>query len=267
MVSFPPCKINLGLSVIEKRNDGFHNLETCFYPVPLTDVLEILPSTHITFTATGTVIPGPAADNLCLRAYQLLKKDFDLPPVDIHLHKVIPTGAGLGGGSSDAAHTLLLLNSMFELKLSANQLNKYAQQLGSDCAFFIHDQPMLGTGRGEILEPLSISLKGKFLVLLKPDIHVSTAEAYAGVLPAHPTDSVRYILEKTDIKEWKHSLRNDFENSVFQKHPAIASCKTELYQAGAVYASMSGSGAAVFGVFDNEVSLSHPFLIWSGMLR
>lgn len=266
MIAFPPCKINLGLNVLSKRSDGYHNLETCFYPLPFTDILEILPAENLVFIPTGNAIPGESTDNLCLRAYHLLRKDFSIDPVDIYLHKVIPTGAGLGGGSSDAAYTLRLLNEIFSLNLTTAQLKDYAQQLGSDCAFFVEDEVCLGTGRGELLEPIQVSLKDKFLVLLKPDVHVSTAEAYKGVVPQAADPSVRYILENTSLSQWKELLKNDFEASVFKAYPAIEQCKTSLYEQGAIYASMSGSGSAVFGIFNEPVNYVGTNVVWSGVL-
>lgn len=266
MVSFPPCKINLGLNVIEKRSDGYHNLETVFYPIPLNDIVEIIPADTTQFIASGITIPGDKSTNLCLKAYELLKSTYKLPPVEIRLHKVIPTGAGLGGGSADAAHTLRLLNKLFNLQLSISQLQDYAQQLGSDCAFFIEDKPMLGLGRGELLEPIQLSLKGKFLVLLKPNVHVSTAEAYKGVKPTRSQPSVREIVENTPIEKWRNLLKNDFEESVFKAHPIISEYKEKLYAAGALYACMSGSGSSVFGIFEKPFNFTGEDLVWSGLL-
>lgn len=269
MVSFPHCKINLGLNVIAKRPDGFHDIETCFYPIPWTDVLEIIQSQELKFEATGLNIPGLSKDNLCLKAYELLKKDFDLSPIHIHLHKLLPTGAGLGGGSSNAAFALRTINGIFNLNLSSSQLAAYASALGSDCAFFIHNQPMMGTGRGEILAPVNISLTGKFLVLIKPDIHVATAEAYTNIKPEKPSQSIKKIVEEMPVEYWKEFLKNDFELSVFKIFPAIGELKSAFYNVGAVYASMSGSGASVFGIFDKAVDLKSRFAgmtYWSGML-
>ncbi len=268
MVTFPPCKINLGLGVIRKREDKYHDIETCFYPIPLTDVLEVLPATTVSFEISGNAIPGDASDNLCLKAYRLLQKDYGLPAVKIFLHKVIPSGAGLGGGSSDGAHTLRLLNEVFGLGLSAEKLKEYALQLGSDCPFFIEDRPMLGSGRGEELKPVSVDLSGKFIVLVKPDVHVSTAEAYGGVTPAVPQMPVKDILQKR-VVDWKDVLKNDFETSVFAKYPQIGAIKEKFYQHGALYASMSGSGSAVFGIFEKPVDLKTSFpndFYWSKML-
>lgn len=266
MIAFPPCKINLGLNVLSKRSDGYHNLETCFYPIPFTDILEILPAKNLIFIPTGNAIPGSVSNNLCLRAYELLRRDHPIDPVEIHLHKVIPTGAGLGGGSSDAAYTLRLLNEIFKLQLTMDQLRDYAQQLGSDCAFFVGDDVRLGKGRGELLEPIQVSLKDKFLVLLNPHVHVSTAEAYRGVTPQTTHPSVRHILENTPFSQWQMLLKNDFEASVFKAHPIIEQCKTSLYERGAIYASMSGSGSSVFGIFDEPVEFTGRYLLWSGVL-
>lgn len=267
MIAFPPCKINLGLNVLRKRPDGYHDLDTVFYPVPWTDILEILRADVFAFTASGEAIPGNEPDNLCVRAYQLLQQDYGLPPVHIHLHKIIPTGAGLGGGSSDAAHTLRLLNTLFDLKLTTVQLQNYAARLGSDCAFFISDMPMRGQGRGEILTPVDFFLKGKYLMLVKPDIHVSTADAYRGVTPVDVRPSVIDVLARPPVR-WRNALVNDFEVSVFEKYPAIAALKQQMYDAGAVYASMSGSGASVYGVFDEVpvIQLSSTDNHWMGQL-
>lgn len=268
MVAFPPCKINLGLHILSKRTDGYHALETCFYPVPWTDILEVIPSDTLSFSCSGEAIPGNPNDNLCLRAYHLLQKDFMLSPVRIHLHKIIPTGAGLGGGSADGAYTLRLLNDLFSLNLTPTALAAYAAQLGSDCAFFTQDVPQLGTGRGEILTHINLSLKDKFLVVAKPPIHVSTAEAYAGVTPVTPATGLVQTLTQEPLAAWKEKLHNDFETSVFARHPSIEALKEKFYGAGAVYASMSGSGAAVFGIFDKGVDLAFDAGIvhWSGVL-
>jgi len=268
MVSFPPCKINLGLHIINKRPDGYHNLETCFYPVPWTDILEIVPADAAAFTCSGNLIPGIPEGNLCVKAYDLLRKEFILDPVKIHLHKIIPTGAGLGGGSADAAHTIRLLNELFQLKLSQEKLMAYAAKLGSDCAFFIQDHPMLGTERGGILSKISVPLNRKYLVLITPNIHVSTAEAYAGIYPQQPEHSIQHIVSGS-ITAWKLLMKNDFEESVFRKHPAIRKIKEKMYSLGAIYASMSGSGSTVFGIFETEVNPGNEFpetTVWSGLL-
>jgi 4-diphosphocytidyl-2-C-methyl-D-erythritol kinase len=269
MISFPPCKINVGLNVVLKRTDGYHEIETCFYPVPWTDILEIIPSDTLAFTQTGISIPGKPEENLCVKAYQLLRADFELPPVNIHLHKIIPTGAGLGGGSSNGAYTLRLLNTIFNLEINIAQLKAYASRLGSDCAFFIENKAMLGTGRGEILESVKIDLKGKFIVLIKPDVHISTAEAYTSITPAFNQNRIQDVIEMS-ASTWKTLLYNDFESPVFKKHPSILEIKEKLYQEGATYASMSGSGSTVYGIFEKPVDLKNQFqqeIYWSGILE
>lgn len=268
MVSFPPCKINLGLNVLARRPDGFHDIETCFYPVPWTDILEVIPANAFSFSSTGIPIPGSIDDNLCVKAYRLIQQDIAIPPVAIHLHKVVPMGAGLGGGSSDAAHCLMLLNHVLSLNLSHDQLLMYAARLGSDCAFFLNDQPAIGRGRGEVLQNVHVELKGKYLLLVKPDIHIATADAYKSIVPNNTRMPVADIIQQP-IKRWKEILTNDFETTVFKNHPAIAALKAKLYQYGARYAAMSGSGSSVFGIFDEPVSLRHLFskeIYWGGAL-
>lgn len=251
MIAFPPCKINLGLNILRRRSDGYHDLDTCFYPVPWTDILEIIPSDELSFSASGNSIPGDVADNLCMKAYRLMQAVYSLPPVKMHLHKIIPTGAGLGGGSSDAAWTLRLLNEIFALDLSKDVLKEYAARLGSDCAFFVDDTPMIGSGRGEILMPAKVGLKGRYMMIAKPEVHVSTAQAFAGVKPAEPKYRIAEILAKP-VEEWRVFLVNDFEATIAQKFPVIAQLKDRMYAAGAEYASMTGSGSAVYGIFTNK---------------
>lgn len=268
MIAFPPCKINLGLNILRKRPDGYHDIETCFYPVPFTDVLEIVPSEKVSFFTSGAAIPGALKDNLCVKAYELLAKTHSLPPINIHLHKSIPTGAGLGGGSSDAAHTLRLLNKIFELGLTADRLAREAALLGSDCAFFIYDSPMTGKGRGEVLSPLALSLKGRYLILMNPGVHVSTSEAYAGVVPGVPDDSIEEVL-KLPLPEWKEKLKNDFEKTVFAKYPGISNLKDSMYEMGALYAAMSGSGSSIFGIFEKKIMVQGQLgkqVIWQGFM-
>ena len=268
MIAFPPCKINLGLNILSKRPDGFHNIDTCFYPVPWTDILEIIPSKELTVTFSGNSIPGRAEENLCLKAYELLKNDFDIGPVKIHLHKIIPIGAGLGGGSSDAAFTLRLLNGIFDLALSVDDLQKYAARLGSDCSFFIQDKPQLGSGKGELLSEVKICLKDFWLILVKPPIHVSTQQAYSGVVPKLPQIQLAKALQ-LPITQWKGLLENDFEESIFKRYPEVRAVKNQLYNNGAVYASMSGSGSSVFGLFEKTVQLKNLFSqmqYWEGVL-
>ena len=257
MVVFPNCKINLGLHILNKREDGFHNVETVFYPVALKDALEII-SLHdatkdVEFNTSGLAVNGAAADNICIKAYTLLKKDFpNLPAVKMHLHKAIPTGAGLGGGSSDGAFTLQLLNKKFNLDGSTAQLLNYAAQLGSDCPFFIINKPCFATGRGEILEEINVDLQAYNIVLVNPGIHVNTGWAFSQLTPALPQKSIQQIIQQP-ISTWKNELQNDFENPVFEKYPAIKNIKETLYTQGATYAAMSGSGSTVFGIFKKEI--------------
>ncbi|MDI3321939.1 4-(cytidine 5'-diphospho)-2-C-methyl-D-erythritol kinase [Pinibacter soli] len=252
MISFPICKINLGLHIVGKRNDGYHNLETIFYPIALNDVLEIIQADTFSFKATGIPVDGDPAKNLCVRAYDLLKQKFDLPPVYMHLHKAIPLGAGLGGGSSDGAATLLLLNQKFQLKLSPGELIDLALQLGSDCPFFIINKPCIASGRGEILQPIDVpALKGLKIIIVNPGIHVNTGWAFSQITPTAISHSLSDIIAQP-ITTWKNVLKNDFEEAVFAAHPAIKNIKDQLYAQGALYASMSGSGASLFGIFNKN---------------
>lgn len=252
MITFPNAKINLGLSITEKRPDGYHNLETVFYPVALEDALEIVtsPQTEEKFRLYqhGMEIAGNPADNLVAKAYLLLDREFRLPPVDIHLYKHIPSGAGLGGGSSDAAFMLKLLNEYYHLQLTGAQLETYAATLGADCAFFINNAPTFAEGIGNLFSPVSLSLKGYGIVIVKPDVFVSTREAFARIRPHQPEYPVKEVIQ-SPVSEWREKLINDFEASVFPQYPVIGEIKEELYRLGAVYASMSGSGSSVFGLF------------------
>lgn len=251
MLTFPNAKINLGLQVHSKRNDGYHNIATCFYPVGWVDALEIIEDSHTTFTSSGIAIPGNNEDNLCLKAYELVKKDFDIPYVHIHLHKAIPLGAGLGGGSADAAFTIKLINQKFELKISDDMMENYARKLGSDCAFFIRNSPTIATEKGDVFEPISLNLKGYYIVLVYPNIHVSTAMAYSYMQPKISAIDLKDSI-LADIMQWKDTVVNDFEKSVFAQFPALAKIKNDLYKQGALYAAMSGSGSTIFGIFKNQ---------------
>ncbi|NCU06225.1 MAG: 4-(cytidine 5'-diphospho)-2-C-methyl-D-erythritol kinase [Chitinophagaceae bacterium] len=302
MLSFPNCKINLGLQILNKREDGYHNLATVFYPLPLKDALEVVRrddgrwttdddkttlssakatesrhdsplTTHVTFSSTGLTIAGDEANNLCVKAYNLLKIDFpSLPPVLMHLHKAIPMGAGLGGGSADGAFALKLLNEKFQLGLTDAQLIGYALQLGSDCPFFILNKPCYATGRGELLEPVELDLSAYKFAIVNPGIHVNTGWAFGqlnlsgrSAESSHQSDSYQRpdSEQRPDLKQiiqqpistWKHQLINDFEEPVCKAHPEIAAIKQQLYDAGAVYASMTGSGSTVFGIFEKEPEL------------
>jgi 4-diphosphocytidyl-2-C-methyl-D-erythritol kinase len=255
MILFPPAKINLGLHVLRKREDGYHDLDTCMVPIPLYDVLEILPSEQFEYHQTGLVIPGSADDNLCVKAYNLLKAHYNLPQVYMHLRKEIPMGAGLGGGSADAAYVLTGLNTLFELNLSSSKLEAFAAQLGSDCPFFVKNEAQIARGRGEILSPCALDLKGMYLKIINPGIHVGTKEAYAGVLPNAEGPSVSSLIE-APIESWKNQLKNDFEVSVFSSHSILKEIKEKLYAEGAIYAAMSGSGSTMFGIFKEKTTLS-----------
>ncbi len=259
MIVYPNAKINIGLNVVEKRPDGYHNLETVFYPIGLQDILEIkvldddnAPECGYKLKVTGTILDGSPEDNLVVRAFKMLKRDFNIPPVSIGLYKHIPTGAGLGGGSSDAAFTIKTLNKRFDLRLTDEQMEDYCTRLGADCPFFIKDTPVFATGIGNEFHPVSFSLKGKHLVLVKPDIFVSTKDAYAKVNVRRPDIPLPELLAQP-LETWKDTVINDFERSVFSKYPEIAAIKDSMYDIGAVYASMSGSGSSVFGIFDEPV--------------
>jgi 4-diphosphocytidyl-2-C-methyl-D-erythritol kinase len=258
MVTFPNCKINLGLNILHKREDGFHDLETILLPVALCDALEILPSQNKTqLTVSGITTGNTGDDNLCLKAFYLLKKDYpQLPEVNIHLHKAIPLGAGLGGGSADGAFTLQVLNKKFNLNISEKKMYVYALQLGSDCPFFLFNKPCLATSRGEVLEKSDLSLSGYKILLIHPGIHISTAEAFRKIKPAIPAKEIKEIILQP-VESWKEELFNDFENFIFKKYPQVKKIKKELYKNGAVYAAMSGSGSTVFGIFKKDVIINY----------
>jgi len=249
MICFPNAKINIGLNITEKRIDGFHNIESCFYPIGLSDILEIVEADVLSFSSSGIEIPGSDAQNLVLRAYHLLKADYAIPFVNIHLHKIIPIGAGLGGGSSDAAFALKYLSQLFELNLTEDQLVNYARKLGSDCAFFIANTPVLAFEKGDEFKPVNFDLSKYFILLVYPNLHISTAEAYSGVSPLHPMVSLEILLN--DKNKWSE-IKNDFEKSLFPKYPLLQSIKTKLYDAGAIYASMTGSGSSIYGIFEES---------------
>ncbi len=252
MISFPQAKINLGLSVISKRPDGFHNLETIFYPLPLRDVLEIVASEETRFFPAGMNIPGKADDNLVLLAYRLMKKKYPKTgTLDIHLYKGIPMGAGLGGGSADAAGIIRMINRFFDLNISGKELERIALELGSDCPFFMQSAPCFATGRGEILEPVSIDLTGYSFLLVHPEIHIETAWAFSRIRPASPIyDLKKSILQP--VRDWKNTIFNDFEKPVFHAYPSLQKIKQDLYAAGALYVSLTGSGSTIFGIFNKQ---------------
>jgi len=251
MITFPHAKINLGLNVTGKRSDGYHEVQTLMYPVPLTDILEIIPANHFNFSTSGIAIEGKQENNLVIRAYQMLKEKCDLPPVSIHLHKTIPMGAGLGGGSSDAAFVLRMLNEIFDLCFSNEELEKQAALLGADCPFFIQGIPAMATGTGTTLKPFSLNLHGYHLLIISSGLHVSTAVAYAGIAINFEAVDLTSILQLPP-QAWKDRLFNTFEDTVFKLHPGLKQTKDMLYQQGAVYAGMSGSGSAMFGIFSEK---------------
>ena len=253
MVVFPNCKINLGLHILNKREDGFHDIETIFFPVPIEDALEVIVNNNaqqqITYSSSGIEVKGDIANNLCVKAYHLLKRDFpQLPNVRLHLHKAIPMGAGLGGGSADGTFTLTLLNNKFHLNLTEEQLIAYALQLGSDCPFFIYNKPCFATGRGERLKAIELNLSGYFLVIINPGIHINTGWAFKQITPHKHAVSLLSVIGEP-VEMWKEGLTNDFEEPVFAQHPEIESIKNLLYQNNAVYAGMTGTGSTVFGIF------------------
>lgn len=294
MLSFPNVKINLGLNVVEKRHDGYHNLQSVFYPVKgLYDVLELTPTPalllkgeravakqvepiHVHYTTvgklqlgiTGIHIPGSVENNLLAKAYDLVNAKYNLPEAKAHLHKLVPTGAGLGGGSADGAFFIKLLNDVFILGMPKEEMLDYASQLGSDCPFFIPNTPAFVDSRGDVFAEIEFSLAGYHIAIVKPDIHVSTAAAFSGIVPKRPVKSPLEILQ-LPIEQWKGLLVNDFEETVGKQHPGILHIKEQLYQAGAVYATMSGSGAAVFGIFKEDPKLpefAKDYFVWKGVL-
>jgi 4-diphosphocytidyl-2-C-methyl-D-erythritol kinase len=270
LISFPNCKINIGLHIVEKRSDGYHNLQTVFYPLPLTDILEIIGIEQVpgktvatSLALTGLPVAGDPENNLCLKAWHLLSQDFKkLSPVLMHLHKKIPMGAGLGGGSADGAFTLVQLNEKFELNLSNEQIASYALKLGSDCPFFIYNQPAFASGRGEIMKPVNRDLSMYSFLIVNPHIHIGTAQAFSRIVPAPaPVDLSESVLLPPE--SWKGLIKNDFEEPAFFYYPALREIKTWLYDSGALYASMTGSGSCFYGIFPkNKLPAADPGLGW-----
>jgi 4-diphosphocytidyl-2-C-methyl-D-erythritol kinase len=268
MISFPNGKINIGLSITEKRKDGFHNIETVMVPVNICDVLEIIisPRKVFSFTQSGMHVEGDPLDNLVCKAFYLLKKDFKFPEIEIHLHKVIPSGAGLGGGSSDAAYTIRMINQLFGLNLSESQMEDYARVLGSDCAFFIKNKTALAYGKGDVFENISPGIENYYLVIVKPDLHISTPEAYSWIEPKLKEIPLKDLIAAPMIN-WKHTVINDFEMEIMKRYPDIKSIWDKLYEGGALYASLTGSGAAVYGIFCEKIYITQWFpgcFVWSG---
>ncbi|MBN1950154.1 MAG: 4-(cytidine 5'-diphospho)-2-C-methyl-D-erythritol kinase [Bacteroidales bacterium] len=263
MILYPNAKINIGLRILEKRADGFHAIETLFVPIDLCDILEFAPAGDgITgIGITGIDLDGKPDDNLVVRAWQLMKERYDIPAVKIHLHKIIPVGAGLGGGSADAAFMLRGLNEQFALNCGMQELEEMAAMLGSDCSFFIRNRPAIGTGRGELLSETSMSLENYRILLVNPAIHISSKEAYSGVLPAKPENTLEGLLNQ-GITSWQQTVHNEFEKSIFKLYPKIEQLKLKLLEMGAVYAAMSGSGSSVYGLFPEgipEEMLKNPY--------
>lgn len=271
MILQSPAKINIGLRIIQRRPDGFHNLQSLMYPIGLCDIIEIRKAENatkeLTFSQSGILVNEGSGSNLCEKAHQIFITERELPAVEIHLHKQIPIGAGLGGGSSNATKILMALNGLTTNPLNREKLHEMAADLGSDCPFFLHDHAMMMEGRGEVLSSSPVSLKGLWLVLLFPEIHISTPEAYSGVSPQMPGLHLKEVLE-TPISAWKESVINDFEEGLFKIHPLLADLKARLYEEGAIYASLSGSGSSIYGIFEQKPNLPETvsrFKIWEGL--
>jgi 4-diphosphocytidyl-2-C-methyl-D-erythritol kinase len=261
MVVFPNAKINLGLRVTSKRDDGYHNLDTVFYPIPIHDALDVIinkkrDGTPITFTQSGKLIKGDQQSNLCVKAIELIRLDFpDLPDLLVHLHKNIPMGAGMGGGSSDGAFMISLINDQFKLGIDDSRQKAYALRLGSDCPFFIDNKPVYATGRGELMKSISCNLSNTSMLFISPGIHISTREAFNNIKLSPTAPSCEQIVQQP-IETWKESLENDFEKTVFPQHPELGAIKNKLYSMGALYASMTGSGSTLYGIFESSPDTS-----------
>lgn len=263
MILFPNCKINLGLNIVRRRPDGYHDIETVMVPVPWCDILEIVPAPDNTLrlTVTGHAVDCPMEKNLVVKAYNAVAKEHDIPPVHIYLHKVIPDGAGLGGGSADASFTIIALNRMFGLQLSDDEMARIAATIGADCPFFIYNRPMLATGIGTDFQAIDVNLDGKWIVLVKPEVSVPTREAYAGVSPKTP----ELVLAETltaSADQWQRTVKNDFEPGIFALHPQVGQLKQTMLESGALYSAMSGSGSSVFGIFGNEADAAAAYSLF-----
>ncbi|MFT6880319.1 MAG: 4-diphosphocytidyl-2-C-methyl-D-erythritol kinase [Psychromonas sp.] len=269
MINFPNAKINIGLNITQKRSDAYHNIASVFYPIAWKDALEVAPSNSFSFTSTGLKIPGNTDNNLIIKAFELLKSYLDTKDnVAIHLHKVIPMGAGLGGGSADGAFALKLFNDFFKLELSSSVLEGLAAQLGSDCPFFIKNKAVYCYDRGIKFRNISIDLSSYYVVVVNPKIHISTAEAYSLIKPLEPRSSILDLI-KAPIEEWKSTIYNDFEKPLAVKYPLIGHIKDKLYSSGSVYASMTGSGSTVYGIFKEPTDLIETFknlTVWQGKM-
>ena len=257
MLTYSNAKINIGLNIVEKRDDGFHNIETVFFPINMRDAIEIADSKEnspYTFSASGIPINIDAKDNIVVKAYELIRAKYSFPAQDIHLHKNIPFGAGLGGGSANAAYMIKLLNQKFNIGMSTEEMEGEVKKLGSDCAFFIKNKPAFAIEKGDKMNSIDLDLSGYHILLIKPDVHISTPEAYANIKPYKPETSLKELI-KQPIENWKSIIKNDFEDSIFPKHPLLAEIKNELYDQGAIYAAMSGSGSSMFGLFKDEPNI------------
>jgi 4-diphosphocytidyl-2-C-methyl-D-erythritol kinase len=262
MIVFPNSKINLGLKVIHKRPDGFHNIETVFYPIDWCDSLEIIENkttkSLFSFSQSGLTIDAPINENIIYKAWKLLLENKKIPPISVHLHKNIPMGAGLGGGSADAAFFINALNLQFDLKLTPNKIVTIANKLGSDCAFFINNVPVIGKEKGNVFSEINVNLSAYYILIVYPAIHSNTKDAYEGLKIKKSTVSLKTIIVKNKIDTWKTSLINDFEETLFLKYPRLKKIKENLYSHGATYASMSGSGSSVYGIFEKKPTIKFP---------
>ena len=268
MIFFAPAKINLGLKVLNRRSDHYHNIDTVFYPVPLYDIIEVMRNDSFSMQITGIQVDGLVEDNLLYKAWKLIHDQYSIPGVKIHLHKQIPMGAGLGGGSSDAATLIKAINSIFHLELTAETMKELSARLGADCPFFIDAIPIRALGIGDRFSPVSIDLSGYYLVLVKPAIHISTAEAYGGVFK-EGANAVLFEDSFPEINSWKDVLVNSFEKHLFEKYSVLAQIKHQLYEMGAIFSLMSGSGATIYGIFEHEVEIPdkwNKYFVWQSKL-
>jgi len=273
MIDFPNAKINIGLNITEKRADGFHNIETVFYPIMLSDILEIQAegnSEKASLTNTGISLDTPAEKNIVFKAFETFRQYNIIPEVNMHLHKIIPPGSGLGGGSADGAFTLKMLNKLFSLDKQEEQMQDYAEALGSDCPFFLKNTPQYAFEKGSKMEPVNISLKGYTILVVVPNIQISTKFAYQGVKVGKPEVSLKKHIEEIPVNEWKHHICNDFEAYIFEHHKELKGIKDQMYQSGAVFASLSGSGSAIYGIFEDTppaVNFPDSYFVWEEKLR
>jgi len=273
MIDFPNAKINIGLNITDKRPDGFHNIETIFYPISLSDILEVQILAEAGKTEvinTGIAIDAPSEKNLTYQAFRALQQMHFIPEIKLHLHKIIPFGSGLGGGSSDAAFTLTLLNKLFSLELQEDQLKRHAEKLGADCAFFLNNTPQYAFEKGDQMIATNFSLKGYYLLLVVPNISISTKFAYQGVSPQKSTASLKQNIEELKVESWKNYIKNDFEEHIFSHYPELKMIKEQLYNAGALYASLSGSGSSIYGIFKSKppaVDFPASCFVWQEKLQ